>query len=269
MIVQTAPENEPRFVILMAEHTALAGRMARSFGNAQFEPVREEAQFVIANHDAGWAELDSQFLLDPETGFPFNLAETPFNLIMKTSRGSPDFNETHHPFSGLISSMHSWGLYNGRYGLSDFVLLDKVAEENRDQASAMLDHELERQDRLKAALRQNPEAAPWVAEASLMRTYKQLQFFDTLALYFNRVHEGSRAREVFPNVPKSETEDADVTVTPLGEGRYSVDPYPFSEDPLKLSFEGRYMERAVSQTRSGSEAARHSPREQVVTLLSA
>ena len=31
------------------------------------------------------------------------------------------------PSCGLISSMHSWGLYNGRYGLLKLVLLDKIA----------------------------------------------------------------------------------------------------------------------------------------------
>ena len=250
MIVQTAAGNEPRFVIRMADHMALAARMARAFGNENFEPVGpgEESHYAIANHDAGWADLDARFLIDPETGFPFDLAETPFELIRTTSRGSPDFNERHHPFSGLISSMHSWGLYNGRYGLSDIVLLDRVAEQNLDEARSMLDDERQRQERLKRELQKDPETAPWVSEPTLMKTYKQLQFFDTLALYFNRIHEGAREAAVFPHVPKSETEDADVTVTPLGDTIYAVDPYPFSTDPLTLEFEGRYMRRGEAQT---------------------
>ena len=131
MIVQTAPEGAPRFVMRMSEHTALSDQFAEAFGKADFEPVEDEAsRYIIANHDTGWADLDAELRVDPNTGYPYNLSETPFELIMGTSSGSPDFNERHDPFSGLLSSMHSWGLYNGRYGLSDVVLLDKVAEQN-------------------------------------------------------------------------------------------------------------------------------------------
>ncbi|HCH55613.1 MAG TPA: hypothetical protein DEV64_00865 [Rhodospirillaceae bacterium] len=131
MIVQTAAEGAPRFVMRLSGHTALSDQLAEAFGNADFEPAEDEAsRYIIANHDAGWADLDAEFRVDPNTGCPYNPAETPFELIMKTSCGSPDFNERHDPFSGLLSSMHSWGLYNGRCGLSDVVLLDKVAEQN-------------------------------------------------------------------------------------------------------------------------------------------
>ena len=47
--------------------------------------------------------------------------------------------------------MHSWGLYNGRYGLSKLVLLDKIAAKDRPLADKMLNGELDRQKRLKAA----------------------------------------------------------------------------------------------------------------------
>lgn len=248
MIVQTAPDGAPRFVIRMAEHTALSDLFADAFGNDAFEPVTDPAtRFIIANHDAGWAELDNAFPIDPATGYPYNLTETPFDLIMGTSKGSPDINEAHDSFSGLLSSMHTWGLYNGRYGLSDVVLLDKVAEQNVPAAEKMLAYEEERQGRLKETLRSAPETRDKVSHDRLMQAYKQLQFFDTLALYFNRIHEGARARAVFTHVPKSATADADVVVTPETDGQYSVSPWPFSGDRLTVAFDGRYMQ-ATAET---------------------
>ena len=55
MIVQTAPEGAPRFIITMAEHTSFAGQLARVFGNDRFEPVepREEMLYLIDHHDHG------------------------------------------------------------------------------------------------------------------------------------------------------------------------------------------------------------------------
>lgn len=243
MIIQSAPAGEPQIVITMAEHMTLAGRFARAFGNAAFEPVepREEVLYIIDHHDAGWADVDTKAAIDTQTGLPYDLRDTPFETIVETSRASPEFNSRRHSYCGLLSSMHSWGLYNGRYGLSDHVLLDTLAAENRSSADEMLEGELSRQERLKAELASNPETAAWIEEGHLFQNYKQLQFFDTLALYFNSAHEDARVEQSFMHVPRNAREDVTVTVRPAGDGVYHVSPYPFADDPLDVSFTGRSM----------------------------
>ncbi|MGE0254805.1 MAG: DUF3891 family protein [Alphaproteobacteria bacterium] len=243
MIVQTAPASEPRMVITMAEHTSLAGAFCAAFGNAEFEPAtpREEMLHVVSNHDAGWAGLDAEGRLDPKTGLPFNLVETPFELIIRTSTGSPDFNTRRSAFCGLLSSMHSWGLYNGRYGLSDTLVLDGLAGENRQVADRILGAEVERQEKLKAIVASDPSTAPWVGEKKLFQCYKQLQFFDTLALYFNYRCAADRKPSSFPHVPKDAGEDVTVSITPRGDGSYAMAPFPFAGNSLEASFTGRRM----------------------------
>jgi Protein of unknown function (DUF3891) len=153
MIIQTAPQGEPRLAIMMHEHTALAHQFARAFGNDQFEPLlpADPMHFLVLHHDAGWADFDRDPATDSNTGLPYNLIDTPAEYITVTSRLSPEFNERQHPYSGLISSMHSWGLYNGRYGMSKMVLIDNIPAEKRPLAEAMLSNELARQKRLKEA----------------------------------------------------------------------------------------------------------------------
>src|ERR1700732_4981599 len=107
---------------------------------------------VIERRAAGWAKFAREPVTDEKTGLPFNLIETPAKYITVTSRLSPDFNERQGPFCGLISSMHSWGLYNGRYGLSNHVLIKQFPEAERPLAERMLDGELARQKRLKAEI---------------------------------------------------------------------------------------------------------------------
>jgi len=162
MIIQTAPAGQQRLAMTMSEHTALCQQLARAFGNDRFEALAplELMVYVIANHDAGWAEFDRDPGIDQATGLPYNLVDTPPEHITVTSRLSPDFNQRHHPFCGLISSMHSWGLYNGRYGLSKLVLLDKIAAKDRPLADKMLDGEVERQKRLEAEAQRREPAAP-------------------------------------------------------------------------------------------------------------
>ena len=241
MIIQTAPAGEPHLAVMMHEHLALCSQFARAFGNEAFEPLAplDEMIYVIAHHDAGWEEFDRDPVTDESTGLPYNLIDTPIKHITVTSRLSPDYNERHHPYSGLISSMHSWGLYNGRYGISDLVLIDKVPQQDRPIADRMLSGELERQRRLKAAIAKDARMSAWLADDTLLQNYKQLQFLDTLALYFNRVHPGERKPQAFTHVPRSAKDDVTVTIRPSEPGVYALSPYPFADDGGEFAFAGR------------------------------
>jgi len=244
MIIQTAPAGQPRLAITMDEHTALAAQFARAFGNAAFEPVEPHdiVLYTVQHHDKGWAQLDAAPGHDPRTGLPYNLADTPTPEITRTSGASPDFNERHHLYCGLLSSMHSWGLYHGRYGMSDMVLIDRVAPHERHYAERMLEGEKARQTRIRAELAQDPRWAAWMEDGHLFQNYKQLQFFDTLALYFNRNHEGARGEMSFRHVPQSVDTDATVTVRPVEPCVYAVSPYPFAGVTGEFSFSGRYLQ---------------------------
>lgn len=228
----------------MDEHTAFAAVLAAHFGNDTFEAVapRDVMLYLIAHHDAGWRDLDALALRDPATGLPYNLVQTPFEHTVRTSAASPEFNARHHPYAGLLSSMHSWGLYNGRYGMSDRVLITGFSGDKRVRANSMLAAEEARQDALKAELREDPATAAWIDEDHLFQNYKQLQFFDTLALYFNATEESARAPATFPHVPMTASEDVDVSLVPRGGGVYELNPYPFDDDKLEITFAGRYLE---------------------------
>jgi hypothetical protein len=244
MIIQTAPTGQPRLAIMMYEHTALAHQFARAFGNGRFEAADplDLVSYTVLHHDAGWAEFDRNPMSDPATNLPFNLIDTPAEYITVTSQLSPDFNQRHHAYSGLLSSMHSWGLYNGRYGLSSMVLIDKIPVQQRPLADRMLEGELTRQKRLKDGLAQDKKTALWLDEPHLFQNYKQLQFFDTLALYFNRIHPSERGEIKYEHVPVNAKEDVSVTIRPQSPGVYSLSPYPFSAQGAAFAYAGRLIE---------------------------
>ena len=249
MMIQTAPEGEPQFISTMIEHMDFCGQIARSFGNDAFEAIQPaEALFAIENHDRGWDDYDREPGFNANTGLPYLMAETPTDDAMRTNRGSPDYNERHHPYSGLLSSMHTWGLYNKRYGLSQFAAVRTrttnsvpVAPENRKKIDAMLADELARQDRLRKLLLSSPAHASLNDEKTIFQNYKQLQFIDTLALYFHLRHVTERGDETYIHVPMNRDTDASVVVRKLHDATYSADPFPFKDDGLTLSCGGRYM----------------------------
>lgn len=257
MIIQTAPSGTPRLAQMMYEHNALCLQLAHAFGNDRFEPLvpTDLMIYVVSHHDAGWLEFDRDPQIDPATGLPYNLVDTPPQFITTTSRLSPDFNQRHHPYCGLLSSMHSWGLYNGRYGLSKLVLLDKIAAKDRPLADKMLNGELERQERLKAELARHPEARDWLNERKVFQNYKALQFIDTLALYFNRIHPSERVEQTFENVPLSREQDVAITIRPSGAGTYQLSPFPLAAVGAEFAFCGRRISPADGNRPGGWPAA--------------
>lgn len=245
MIIQSSPPNHPAFVIQQTDHARMAGRLAATFGNATFTGLdpRDLVEFVVGHHDEGWAPVDGR-AERASTGLPHHLTQTPLPYLLQTSAGSPDFNQRRHSYCGLLSSMHTYGLFNGRYGLSDFLFIDRVPPEMRGAADAMLAHELERQQRLKSELVEMGLAA-WVQEDVLFHNYKLLQFFDTLSLYFHMTHAEGRGEASFKNVPMAVGHDATVAIRPLGDAAYGpvygLSPYPFGSDSLDVYVEGHYL----------------------------
>lgn len=249
MMIQNAPEGEPRFVCLMIEHMDLCRQFAEAFGNDRFEKPDpyEETLYAISHHDRGWDKFDANPVLDPVTGFPAGVGGAKGPGGAETTRLSPEFNEQRHAYCGLLASMHTWGLYNERYGYTEFRVRQggstsvPISPEMADETTAILEGELARQERLKQQLAADPETSAWIEQDNLFRNYKLLQFCDTLALYFNLRHHSDRSAETYVHVPDSVTSDTNVTVTPVGDDTYKFDPFPFAGDALEVRCRGRYV----------------------------
>ena len=251
MIIQTAPSGTPRLAIMMYEHTALCLHFANAFGNDQFEPLSpyDLMIHIIAHHDAGWREFDRDPGINPATGLPYNLVETPPEFITVTSRLSPDFNQRQHPYCGLISSMHSWGLYNGRYGLSKLVLLDQIAAKDRPLADKMLNGELERQKHLKGRACSRPAGA---------RLARRAQDFPELQVV--AVHRHARA--LFQSSPSERARRADLRERAASprQGRVGHDQAGRRKHVQSVAVSIRGRGRGVRVLRSPRPAVRWRPR---------
>ena len=107
MIVQTAPQGEPHFVIRQIDHAHTTGMLAVHFGNQKFASMipRDIMEAVISHHDQGWETADAAPQMDPKTGLPYHLGQTPLDTLLKTNQESPTFNEKKHPFAVVIVSL--------------------------------------------------------------------------------------------------------------------------------------------------------------------
>ncbi len=260
MFIQSAPAGEAHFVIKQIDHARLSGTLARAFGGGGFAPLApaDPMHYMVAHHDEGWQFLDDAPPFDPATGLPYHLTQTPLPLLLRTGKGSPDFNEKYHPYSGLLASMHITGLYNGRYGMSNFVFIENIPPQYADAARALLEHEANRQAFLRSVCANRPDCAHESDEGHVMCNYKRLQFFDTLAIYFHLRHPAQQIEQVFTYVPRTLTEDVNITIKPLGDQRFGMSPWPFAGGPtLEVSCVGRYLHPAADEAamRTAWEAA--------------
>jgi len=135
--------------------------------------------------------------------------------------------------------MHTWGIYNGRYGFTSAGRLNRISSDDRPAVDAMLAGELERQTTLKAKLGASTETADWVEEGRLFQNYKLLQFCDLLAIYFNTIHAEARSEQTLTHVPFSREHDVPVTIRPKAAGIYALSPFPFAADGAEFAFAGR------------------------------
>lgn len=240
MIIQTAPTGKPHLVILQTDHALMSGAFAAAFGNEEFAALNpvEPMIYVAGHHDEGWAPIDARVEQDHKTGLPYHLTGTPLPYLVQTSAGSPTFNEIHHPYSGIMSSMHTYGLFHGRYGLSDKVFIELIPDAHKTAVANMLQAEIDRQTRLKTQMFANPTMAPLATERVLFHNYKLLQFFDTLALYFHMVHEAARGNSYFENVPRAVGDDVTINIRRVEQGIYTLTPYPFRETGMSFGYIG-------------------------------
>jgi len=119
----------------------------------------------------------------------------------------------------------------------------------------MLNGELDRQKRLRAELGKDSQTSAWLDERKVFQNYKQLQFIDTLALYFNRIHPSERGEQIFENVPISTEQDTSITIRPAGTGVYSLAPFPFAAEGGEFAFAGRRIEPGLGDRPGGWPAA--------------
>jgi hypothetical protein len=96
-----------------------------------------------------------------------------------------------------------------------------------------------------------------------MQAYKLLQFFDTLALYFNLRHVSQRETQTYVHVPKSREEDVTVTLAPKGNDTYVVTPFPFASDRVEARCAGRWFEARSDATDLAATLYRQPKAEQV------
>ncbi|SIR69557.1 Protein of unknown function [Haladaptatus litoreus] len=257
--------------ITQPDHAQLAGMFAEHWGNDTFERPTPFAAMVLvaANHDDGWWEYDRtphlgddgivDFVSVPATEW-IEFYDDGISTVVGMNR-----------YSGLVASMHGSGLRRRRYGLSaswpdtptafkEFVdreerrqakLADELHGANGSKEEQLSDEDIS----VLTTLHEQGEP-PENTDSRLWCNYELLQVWDALSLIFGTSE--SPAETTIESVPTAPGEEISVTVRPVSDGEFELDPYPFAESPLTVFVPARIVRKGDYDTEDDLRRAYYS-----------
>jgi len=228
------------------DHAQLAGVFAQHYGNALFtkpEPFAE-IQTAVARHDDAWAVRDAEPLLTPEglpSAFSRELVGTYAafeNIDLEEYLGvrgqATEIVAQDNPYAAIVISMHTVNL------LTEQADLSTLSETDRALHAAFIQGQRDRQAQLAAGLAADARLAPATDRSVLQRAFEFLQAMDNLSLIV--CVDLLQPTTLRHKHPTNDGEMVEFNVTPLGDLRFKVDPFPFDVDELVFEVPSRHVE---------------------------
>lgn len=218
------------------DHAQVAGQFADLWGRAPFRAAEPLAPVRLATaiHDAGWRAWEEAPRLRPETKRPYDFIHIPSDDHVDIYERSVHYALEKDSYAGLLVSMHGAGFYLKRYGHMPKLEFRDVAP----HMQAVVDGFLARQKALQSEL----IAALAPDEAVLWTHYRWLQGWDALAVYLgldNPADGRTYSLGIMPHYPGGPEEE--LYLTGIGEGRYTVSPWPFMPLQIDVTLPVRYV----------------------------
>jgi hypothetical protein len=218
MIVQAFGERVR--LIAQHDHALQAGVLARAWGAPPFTPPSPLLVRATALHDAGWQAWDARPRVDSATGLPYRFFEMPVAEHLAIFRRSVAAAFAEGDFAGLLVSLHTQGLYNGRFGLVNMGGARVVAPAEEALLVQFLGEQVRLQDAARARLGLS------AIDPELWRCYRLLQVWDILSLFSLAPQAAPRW---LPTAPAGSSEEVALELVPLSPGVFTVTPWPFRQ----------------------------------------
>ncbi len=204
-----------------AAHSWVSGRLARRWGNDDVPPPEPLAELCLSaeQHDIGMADWDRLPELDPGTGYPMSFLELPPATHLELWTDAPEKILSQSPYAALLVSMHGHALFSER------------------SPSAEIERYLRDQEQLQRDLLERIGEDPVRAR----RNQQLVWAVDHLALV-----------GFFADWTPDEVAVDAITYrsTTLGPQHIGVEPWPFCEPEITLSYPGR---RLTAKSRTAEE----------------
>ena len=233
MIVRKQPDGS--FILVnQSDHARLSGILAAHWGNREFarpEP-RESVIRAAALHDCGWFSYETRPIYDQQLKAPPNFPQVPLDAQQLAAfQGGLDWLWGIDPYAGLLVSRHRTGLWRNRYGAVAYPPAPPPRVLSPEVEAFIASNEAKQETALAALDR-----------AQVLVNYQLLQMLDLLSLYLCTSEPRADRLDFVPTSYAGNGRDGVVlTLTPHGDGRIAVTPYPFDQPAVQAAFVYRHL----------------------------
>jgi hypothetical protein len=227
-----------------AAHARLVGVVARAWGRPPFAPppCMDETLLAAEQHELGMLPWEIAPTLNPATGLPHAYVELSRMEHLALWRNAGPLMRTQSRYAALLVSRH---------GVWIFAQYERPPDDPAERAAvaAYLRRERAFQSRLRASLAGEPEYREAVRLATLLRSHYLFTIWDRIAVhacYGVPVPEwGVPAVYRWEQAPTA-SGPTDLTIASVAPDRWTLDPWPFVADELRLHGEGRLLRERYS-----------------------
>ncbi|MBV9238050.1 MAG: DUF3891 family protein [Xanthobacteraceae bacterium] len=245
MIVREEPDRS-LLLINQTDHAAISGLFAAHWGNNEFARPRPYESVVRAAvfHDAGWYRYQTSPRYDVAAGKTPSFTQVPLDRAqLDAFQWAIDWLTGIDPYAGLLINKHRTGLWRGRYRAITHPPLPIAPQLGPAVESFIAENEAQQR-----AQEQTLDATElWV-------NYQLLQVWDLLSLYFCVRPPYQQHVEPVPSGYRT-GEGVRLDLSPLEDGRVSIDPYPFDLPALPISIPYRHLPTAKFADETAFRAA--------------
>jgi hypothetical protein len=245
-----------------ASHAWLCGQLARAWGNERFGAVEplDEVALGAEQHDVGMGRWDLAPVRNSQTGLPQSFIEMgPVANAGLWTQG-PRRLVSQSRYAALLAIKHGRRLYE-RFDVG------AAAPEEAAAVTAFLEHAAELERSLRSTLRADPFTAPYATDEVVERNSRLLWTWDTMSLALLL----DWAPLTLEGVPdgRGSTSDVAVAAQSADPPSVSLDPWPFSDDTVRLHCEGRRLAHGCDDDDALARALAEAPWETVEFTLTA
>lgn len=224
-------------LIGQTDHSRFVGQLAAHWGNGDFDPPRPYESVVrgVIYHDYGWLRYETQPLVDPKNGEPFEFRQTPFSQAQLDGyQWCIDWLGSIDRYSGLVAGMHRTGLWRARYQKITHPAPRVNPQGLRPEIEEFITRNEKRQKEERSA----------IGEEQVWFNYHLLQVWDLLGLYFCCQDPYDDHIEPAPLRYSEPNRTVRLTMRPVGQNRVAFEPYPFNVRPLKVQIACKRLPQA-------------------------
>ena len=214
-------------IVLQPDHADLSGQFVHAWSPSP-DPF-QSLEVVARRHDDGWAVWERGPGLDSE-GRPRNFLDVQVPSHLAFYRAAIAAVTDQDRYAGLILSMHGAGIYQQRYGTQPSLPRLSDSEEHGEEIDAFI----REQESSYPTRREELE----ITEEESWRSYKLLQTWDRLSLYFCLKDLDGGTADTIEAMPWDGTE-VELKIEPRGPWQVALEPYPFGSRPASFSFQRR------------------------------